>query len=125
MRTAFFVLLLVALGCNGPAPGVTELSQERFLSDLPEGALILDVRTPEEFSSGHVPDAVNIPYDTLASRLPELESDRGRPVIVYCESGRRAGKATSVLLGAGYESVFHLAGDMSEWRANGRPTTRP
>jgi rhodanese-related sulfurtransferase len=125
MRTAFLALLLMTLGCHSQAPGVIELSQERFLSNPPEGVLILDVRTPEEFSSGHVPDAVNIPHDALASRLPELASDRDTPVIVYCERGGRAGKATSVLLDAGYENVFHLAGDMSEWRANGRPTTRP
>ncbi len=125
MRTALLAVLLVTLGCNSQAPGVTDISQEQFLSNPPKGALILDVRTPEEFSSGHVPDAVNIPHDALASRLPELESDRDRPVIVYCERGGRASKATSVLLDAGYENVFHLAGDMSEWRANGRPTTTP
>ena len=125
MRNHALVFLLLSLGCNAEAPGVTDISQQQLLSNPPKGVLILDVRTPEEFSSGHVPNAVNIPHDALASRLTELDSDTARPVVVYCERGGRAGKAASVLLDAGYEDVFHLAGDMSEWRTNGQPIEKP
>ena len=126
MKTLVLALLVVALGCDAEAPGtppsVTDISQEQLLSNPPKQALILDVRTAEEFSTGHAPNAVNIPHDELASRVEELRSDTARPVVVYCERGERAGKAASVLLDAGYQEVFHLAGDMSEWRANERPT---
>lgn len=125
MRHLALALSLLALGCNAEAPGVTDISQQQLLSNPPKGALILDVRTPEEFRSGHVPNAVNIPHDALASRLTELGSDTARPVVVYCERGGRAGRAASVLLDAGYEDVFHLEGDMSEWRANERPMEKP
>ena len=54
----------------------------------PDAPLLLDVRTPEEFAQGHLPGAVLIPHDQLASRLAEIE---GKPwVLVYCRSGARA-----------------------------------
>ena len=116
---------VMALGCGGTdagAPAVTEISQQEFLSSPPAGALILDVRTPAEFSSGHVPNAVNIPHDELASRLVELDFEMDQPIVVYCKSGRRAGMAASVLLEGGYTDILHLEGDMTAWNANGLPT---
>ncbi len=117
------VISLVVSGCTvADAPEVKELSQQEFLSSPPAEALILDVRTQAEFSSGHVPGALNISHDELAARLSELDSETDRPVVVYCRSGRRAAMASSVLLDAGYTNVFHLEGDMNAWQANGLPT---
>ena len=119
------VISIMALGCGGAdagTPAVKELAQEEFLSNPPDGVLILDVRMPGEFSSGHVPNALNIPHGELASRLVELDSEMDRPIVVYCKSGARAGKAASVLLEGGYTEIFHLEGDMMAWSANGLPT---
>ena len=112
----------LALACSEPTAQVGRISPEALLASPPPDALILDVRTPDEFASGHVPDAVNVPYDEVEARLGELGADRGRPVVVYCERGGRAGRAESVLLGAGFTDVRHLEGDMSAWRAAGRAT---
>jgi phage shock protein E len=112
----------VVWGCaQADTSAATDISQEEFLSSPPEGAVILDVRTEGEFGSGHVPGAVNIPHDELASRLSELAST-DQPVVVYCRSGKRAGMASEVLVAAGYTQVLHLEGDMNEWQANGLPT---
>jgi phage shock protein E len=125
----FFAILtvcVVASGCaEAGAPEVKELDQQTLLSSPPEGALILDVRTQGEFDSGHVPGAMNIPHDELSSRLAELDSEKGEPVVVYCRSGKRAGMASTVLLGAGYTNVLHLTGDMNAWQANGLPIEMP
>jgi phage shock protein E len=123
MRIAALVLLLVtALACDSPAPDVRDISQDDFLANTPGSTLVLDVRTPDEFSSGHVPGAMNISHEQLASRLDELGAAKDTPVVVYCERGGRAGKAAAVLLEAGFSDIQHLAGDMQEWRANKRPT---
>ena len=117
------IVLLVASGCTpADAPEVQPLSQEQLLSTPPAGALILDVRSEAEFGSGHVPGAINIPHDQLASRLSDLDSGMDRPVVVYCRSGKRAGIASAVLLAAGYTNVLHLEGDMNAWQAKGLPT---
>ena len=125
MKTILSVVSLALLLACGAAPaGVADISPEELLSSPPEFALILDVRTADEFASGHVPGAVNISHESVAARVSELGTDKSRPVVVYCEKGGRAGKAASVLLEAGFSDVRHLVGDMSAWRSAERPTER-
>ena len=74
-----------------------------------EHAVLLDVRTPGEFSSGALPGAVNIPVQQFKSRLAEVErmtgGDKQHAVVVYCRSGRRSAIAKEMLLEAGYGRV--------------------
>ena len=119
---ALFVLL--ALACSAPSGEVSDISQQEVVSAEPGEMLILDVRNPLEFDTGHVPGAINIPHDQVATRLAELEAGRDLPVVVYCERGGRAGKATAVLAGAGFEDVRHLEGDMTGWRAAKLPVEK-
>ena len=86
---------------------------------------ILDVRTPEEFASGHVPGAVNIPYDQLPDRIAEIPPPGGT-IVLYCRSGRRAEVAAKVLRQAGHDGseLEFLAGDMPGWIRDGRPVER-
>lgn len=83
-----------------------------------DAPLLLDVRTPEEYAAGHLPGALLIPHDQLASRLSEI--DRDRPVLVYCRSGRRAGVAEKILNAEGIE-VRQIEGSWLRWQAEGRP----
>lgn len=78
------------------------------------GALLLDVRTPQEFAAGHIDGAVNIPVQELSGRMDELK-DKERPIVVYCRSGARSGQAQSMLQGQGYEAVHNL-GAMTRWK---------
>lgn len=115
--------LTLALACSQASsePTVTgdELAAQLAAGDAP---LILDVRTPEEYASGRVPGAINIPHTELAARLTELGPDaREREIVVYCERGGRAAAAEAVLRDAGYRDVRHLEGDMSAWRSAQRP----
>ncbi|MCG3172019.1 MAG: Thiosulfate sulfurtransferase GlpE [Myxococcota bacterium] len=76
------------------------------------GALLLDVRTPEEFHGGHLEGAKNIPVQELAARLREV-GDVKRPVVVYCRSGGRSSTAAQLLRGHGYQ-VTDIGG-MHNW----------
>ncbi len=76
------------------------------------GALLLDVRTKQEFESGHVPGATNVPLPQLTSNVAQV-GDKGRPIVVYCASGTRSALATTVLRRAGYQ-VADL-GPMVRW----------
>lgn len=82
--------------------------------------VILDVRSPEEYASGHVPGAINIPHDQIQARLSELDDQRGEEIVVYCRSGKRAGIASEILSDSGFR-VTHLTGDMMGWTAAGHP----
>lgn len=81
---------------------------------ITSGAVVLDVRTAEEFAEEHLPNAVNIPVGELPKRLDEVAglagNDKARPVVVYCASGDRAGKATAQLGAAGYSNVVNGGG---------------
>ena len=69
------------------------------------GARVVDVRTPEEFASGHVPGAINIPYDQIARRASEI-GPPSTQVLLYCRTGRRSGIAADALDRAGYKKVY-------------------
>ncbi|WP_431215992.1 rhodanese-like domain-containing protein [Puia sp. P3] len=67
------------------------------------GAIILDVRTPQEFSTGHIKGAINIPVDQVKGVVSELKK-KNKPVITCCRSGARSGMAKSILEAAGLET---------------------
>ena len=114
--SALLALLLPALALAGkPAVAPAVVGELAWRDDAP---LLLDVRTPEEFAAGHVPGAINIPHDQLASRLSELDSQRW--VLVYCQSGRRAGLAEGVLSLAGFD-VRQVEGSWARWKLEDRP----
>ena len=108
------------------AAAVAPMSQEALLehqSRHPDHLFVLDVRTPQEYAEGHVPGAVNVPHDQLASRLAEVPKDKD--VVIYCKSGRRSALAADVLAANGYSRLSHLEGDMNAWVAKGRPIAKP
>jgi rhodanese-related sulfurtransferase len=119
-----FALLLLALACTASPTEIREISQDDLLA-VPASTLILDVRTNDEFASGHIARAVNIPHDQLAARLSEVEAFRHERVVVYCERGGRAAKAASTLADAKFSKIHHLTGDMTAWREQDRPTETP
>jgi rhodanese-related sulfurtransferase len=87
--------------------------------------VILDVRSPEEYAGGHIPGAINIPYDQIAAHLDSLDTFRGREIVVYCRSGRRAGIAEEALAEAGFAQVLDLEGHMQSWNAESYPLAVP
>jgi rhodanese-related sulfurtransferase len=122
----FLFATLVSAGALAADPALVPVSQEALLERQQNGkesAYVLDVRSPEEYASGHVPGAVNIPYDQMASRIAEVPKDRD--VVLYCRTGRRAGIAAEVLAGQGYTRLQHLEGDIVAWVEKGRPVATP
>ncbi len=80
-------------------------SNEKLKEYLAHNALLVDVRTPEEFSSGSAKDAINIPLQVFESRMDELKN-KGK-VIVFCRSGNRSGQAKQILENAGFTEVVN------------------
>jgi len=97
---AFAVLLILSiLGC-ATASEITE---------VPEDALVVDVRTPREFADWHYPGAINIPVQVLEQNLSKLP-DKGKPIIVYCRSGHRASTAKKILVSNNYKDIKNGGG---------------
>ena len=72
-------------------------------------ATIVDVRTPEEFTEGHFPNAINIPLDQVTQRINEFK-EMPKPIIAYCRSGNRSGIAVSMLNQSGITDVINGGG---------------
>ena len=108
---------------DAPAAPLEPVAPSALEQRLGEADLVvLDVRTPEEFAAGHVPGAVNVPYDQVEARLAELAGAKDKDVVLYCRSGRRVQVAAGVLAQAGFTRLSHLEGDFPAWSGAGLPT---
>jgi len=108
------VVALVWLVAGLAACGASAAEEGRSSSAraaVERGALLLDVRTPGEFTSGHLPGAVNVPIDALEARAGEIAA--GREVVVYCRSGRRSAMAAKLLTARGHQVID--IGPMEAW----------
>ena len=102
-----------------------DVSNDTFLAlmaDKPE-ALLLDVRTPEEWNDGHLEGASHADYwgDELAFQAAMDAIPRDRPVLVYCAGGGRSGLTAKELIKAGHHEVYNLENGISGWIAEGHP----
>jgi phage shock protein E len=126
------LLAALALGCasasppptaqsSGPATvsaqGASHVSLEEARELQARGARLVDVRTPEEFASGHLPGAVNVPFDAMEGRALAELAPVDAPVVVYCHSGKRSARAAATLKALGFGQVHDL-GAMPEEAAH-------
>jgi hydroxyacylglutathione hydrolase len=86
--------------------------------------VILDVRSSLEFSAGHVPGAVHLPFWSAPFRAGRIPARRDDPIVIYCGHGPRAEMAASALRLLGFHNLRFLRGHMSQWRRKGLPVER-
>ena len=96
------------------------VSDARAMIQSSSNLLVVDVRTPEEYTQGHLKGAINIPLSDLQLRIGGLEQNR--PMLVYCQTGSRSAQASSILVKAGFTQVYNLDGGMTAWINSGYPT---
>lgn len=91
-------------------------------AQVEDGAFLLDVREPDEWTAGHAPGAHHMPMMEVPVRMAEVPMDGD--VVVVCRSGGRSGQVVSYLLGNGWDNVRNLDGGMQDWDAAGRPVVK-
>lgn len=96
---------------------------EEILRDAP-GVRLLDVRTPGEYETVHIPGAYNVPLDTLGEHAAEIRAHVDEPVVLVCQSGARARRAEEALKGAGMPNLHVLDGGVNGWVAAGMTVRR-
>lgn len=87
-------------------------------------ALVLDVREPDEYKSGHLLNAKHIPLGKLRDRIGELERYRDQPIVLVCRSGNRSAMACALLGREGFTQVYNLSGGVTAWQKAGLPLER-
>ena len=88
------------------------------------GAVIVDVRDPDEFGENHIPDAINLSRGTIEFEVEEKFPDRNTTIICQCGGGGRSALAAESLQKMGYKNVRSMAGGFRAWKAAGLPTTK-
>jgi rhodanese-related sulfurtransferase len=101
---------------------ISQITVEEVKSalDSKEDMILLDVRTPGEYSRGKIEGSINVPVDSLESAIDMLP-DKNRKVIAYCLSGSRSDMAVQILRQMGYTHVFSMTHGLLEWRAKKYP----
>ena len=120
-------LLLFAIAFRAVAAGPAAIEPKALVERIAwadQNLVVLDVRTPAEYAGGHVPGAINIPRDELASRIAELSGAREKDIVVYCRTGPRADEALGTLGKAGFKRLYHLTGDYTRWSEEARPSVK-
>ena len=88
-----------------------------------DGPRLLDVRSPAEFTTSHIPGSYNVPLDLLREHRDELRTHLSEDVVLVCRSGARASQAETVLAAAGLENLHVLTGGITAWESAGGPLT--
>ncbi len=129
--TLIFPILFLVAACNngaaGDANGHGAISEKIKVEDFDKklnaisDAQLVDVRTAEEYTGGHLKNAVNIDYrsDEFEKKIGAL--DKNKPVFVYCLSGGRSSSAASKMESMGFKEVYNMDGGIMKWTAAGKP----
>ncbi|MFE9096996.1 rhodanese-like domain-containing protein [Streptomyces sp. NPDC007264] len=105
------------------AAGLTPAALQELIN-RGDGPRMLDVRTPGEFRTVHIPGAYNVPLDTLREHRDELLNHLDQDVVLICRSGARAAQAEQALAEAGLPNLRVLDGGMMAWEVSGAPVNR-
>jgi len=118
MKTKIGWMLAAVLGLALVVPQLhasqgVDVKAAKSMSD--QGALLLDVREPDEYAAIHAVNAKLIPLGEVGSRLKEIEAYKDKPVAVICRSGRRSAQAVSLLKESGFTQVVNVEGGTTAW----------
>jgi rhodanese-related sulfurtransferase len=120
---ASFAAIILLAGCSSTGSATTvNLNVSEFSQKITEpGVIIVDVRTPEEFASGHIEGALNIDFNSgnFANEITRLNPSE--TYAIYCRSGSRSGQAASIMHEAGFHDVSNLNGGVIDWTNDGLP----
>ena len=117
--TSFFMVVFTEL--RRKAAGVTSVEPPDAVRLINNDAAVIDLRSTEAFSRGHIVSSRNVPMDELEARMNTLESLKSKPIIAVCEAGITSTKAIDTLRKSGFESVYGLKGGMNAWSQAGMP----
>ena len=122
--TAVLALAVIAYEVSRTRSGGQAVGPMDAVRLMNQGALLVDVRSREEFEGGHVLDARHLPQEEVAGAGESLKKYRDKPVIVCCESGMRSGAAARVLKAQGFAKVVNLRGGLAAWRTENLPLVK-
>ena len=104
--------------------GATHVTAADAVRLINKGALVIDVRKPEEFEKGHIVNARNVPLEQMQKGDDAINKQKSKILLAVCADGSSAGRAAGHLRKAGYENAFSLKGGLVGWRADNLPLVK-
>jgi phage shock protein E len=124
IAAAGFIALLVVVNKRN-SKSISQINAAKAMEmQNDKQALILDVRTSEEFNSGHLKNAKNISVQILNENLSGITSWKNKPVLVYCHSGARSSAASQILNKNGFTNISNMIGGISSWSGAGNEVVK-
>lgn len=115
-------LMLLLAACGGSSANVVNLSTQEFASSIKNSeVVILDVRTPGEFASGHIQGAINIDVEGPDFQSQIATLDKSKEYAIYCRSGRRSIVAADLMSDKGFTKLSNLESGIISWQGSGYP----
>ncbi|MCF6128934.1 thioredoxin domain-containing protein [Flavobacterium sp. AS60] len=125
---SFLLLSFLFISCHGQeSKAIHTIDAKSFAEKLKanENPQLLDVRTPEEYSTGHIGDAKNVNWNDDNFVTTASTYDKSKPIFVYCKIGGRSEKAADKLAELGFKEIYNLDGGIMKWKAQGNADTQP
>jgi len=117
-------LVVAAFEMRRHSQGTTAVAPNDAIRMMNEGALIVDLRSPNQFKDGHIAGARNVPGDQIAAGAKALEKLSGKTLIMCCDTGTTSAAAMRTLTRAGFKNVFSLRGGLAAWRHDNLPVAK-
>ena len=111
----FLILLSSCLFSKGESYKRISMDEAKVLMKETEGYILLDVRTKEEYESGYIPGAINIPLSDINENVVSSLPDKSQMILVYCRSGNRSRQASDKLSKLGYTNIIEIGG-INSWK---------
>ncbi|WP_053364071.1 rhodanese-like domain-containing protein [Bacillus sp. FJAT-27251] len=110
--TALMFSFLFFAGCSAGSYKTISVSEAETMMES-GNVEVIDVRTPEEYSAGHIRGSKLVPLQSLKAAISEL--DKEKEYVIVCRSGNRSAEASSILAGNGFLNIFNMSGGMNDW----------
>jgi rhodanese-related sulfurtransferase len=119
LMVSFFIVVFTEL--RRKASGLVNIEPIAAVQLINNDATVIDLRSVDAFSRGHIVGARNIPSDELDAKMNKLDALKSKPIVAVCDAGTTSTKAVNALREAGFESVYGLKGGMAGWGMAGLP----
>jgi rhodanese-related sulfurtransferase len=117
----FSAILVIAYELRARATAFAAVSPQDLIRLQNQGALVLDIRKPDEFAAGHISGARHLPSDQILTAKDHLKKHKDKPVVVYCATGSLGAAAVRQLNEQGFTKTFNLRGGLAGWRTDNLP----
>lgn len=122
--TLLMAILVLGYEMRRRGEGSAAVGPAEAIRLVNDGAVLVDVRSANQFKDGHIEGARNVPGDQIADGGKGMEKFTGKRVVLYCDSGATAGAAARMLMRAGAKDVFSLRGGLAAWRQENLPVVK-